>query len=149
MGLDSLNKNKLSRRGLFAGAGAIAATYVLKTSNTGTASVETPVLAIPQESVTASESVAEEEVRVVLRNLLGNTSYKEARKLADGDGLYLFEVHVPDGNGYLEYSYRRGRPEKSESPGWRVDKTFYDQEGIPISGHSVAQKIGGTWNLTP
>lgn len=151
MGLDSLNKRNVSRRDILTGAGALAVASALNTpAANAMPSAETPApLGARPESIPTLESVTEEEVRSVLGKLLGNTGYKEMRKREDGDGLYLLEVAVPQEGGHIEYLYRRGRPEKEELPDWRIDMTFYDEVGMPISGSSVAQKIEGTWKLTP
>lgn len=147
MSLDSFNKRKLSRRDFL---GVIAATPVLKLAGANaTSSGEVPAALVQNDAMSGLESVTEQEVCSVLGDLLGNIKYKEIRKLTDKNGLYLFDVEIPQEDGRIEYSYRRGRPEKKELHGWRIDKTIYDATGMPISGHSVAKKTGGIWRLTP
>ncbi len=146
---------KLSRRDFLKGASAtILAAGISKPSEADRAqSVETlkdPALsAVQDESIASFEPVTEYEVHKVLRDLLGNTPYRELRKLEDSSGLYLLEEEVRESDGRKEYSFRRGRPEKNELPGLRIDMTIYDEAGMPVGGHSVAKKIGGRWNLTP
>ena len=150
MGLDSFNKDKPSRRDVLRGMGAIAATSLSRMPQKEAPAAEIPAAA-SQESLPVLETVSEREVRAVLGNLLGTTPFQETRKLADGNGLCLLEVTIPDPDGKggtVEYSFRRGRAEKSELQGYRVDKTFYDADGMPIGGGSAAQKIEGKWSFT-
>ncbi|PIR84158.1 hypothetical protein COU18_00170 [Candidatus Kaiserbacteria bacterium CG10_big_fil_rev_8_21_14_0_10_51_14] len=149
MGLESFDENPISRRDVLKmGTGALATGATLKIPEADAASSPEASLAQP-ESASALESVTEDEVHSVLQEFLEGKKFNVARKLEDGNGLYLLEVTIPDEGGYIEYSYRRGRPEKNERPDWRIDKTFYDETGMPIHGHSVAQKVGGVWKLTP
>jgi len=154
MGLDSFNeKDNLSRRDILKGTGALSAATLLKIPDASAIpSAEIPAVPLLQpEAISAPELVSEEEVRSIFRKLFGDAECKETRKRDDADGLHLLEVEVPQTDGHMEYSFRRGRPEadKPELPGLRIDMAIYDEKGMPISGHSVAQKIGGVWKLTP
>ena len=94
--------------------------------------------------------MGEEEVRAVLRDLLGDTPYEVTINRPDAGGLQLFEIDVIEKDGHTEYTYSRGRPEKGELHHWRIDKAkYYQTSAIPCSGHQVAEKINGAWKLTP
>jgi len=150
MGLESFN-NKPSRRDVLKVAGALfLGANALKMPAAATQSIEAPIPPIQPEAIPTPESVGEEEVRAVLRNLLGDTPYEVTINRPDADGLQLFEIDVKEKDGHTEYTYSRGRAEKGELHQLRIDKAmYYLTSAIPCSGHQVAVKTDGVWKLTP
>jgi hypothetical protein len=59
----------------------------------------------------------------------------------------LWDIKVSGEDGDKEYSYRRGRSSEGELSGFRVDVTFFDEEGVPVGGHSVAKYIDREWKI--
>ena len=92
-----------------------------------------------------------EEVKSVFEQLVGEKNYEDRRKLEDEQGLYLWEIVIPTEDGSMEYSYmRKGRhAEGGEASATAVHVTFFDEDGMPVGGHSVAKYIDGEWKLTP
>lgn len=89
-----------------------------------------------------------EEVRGLFAKLLDGKAYTETKRLEDERGLYRFDVTVKSGSA--EYSYMR----KGAYPGagWSADtviNVIFYEEGMPISGSSVAKCENGHWILTP
>jgi hypothetical protein len=91
----------------------------------------------------------QEEVLSLFEKLVGEKKYEEIRKLEDEEGLYLWDIKIHGEDGDTEYSYRRGRQSEGQLPGLRIDVTFFDNEDVPVGGHSVAKFINGEWKLTP
>lgn len=104
----------------------------------------------PPSVENAPESIpTSEQVAAVFEQLVEGKEYTETRKLEDENGLYLWDIELPDksGEGIVEYSYRRGRPTEGQLPGFRIDVTYYDAQGRPISGTSAARRIGEEWKI--
>ena len=91
----------------------------------------------------------EEEVRSIFEKLASGKAFTETRKLNDEAGIFLWDIEIPSEDGKTEYSFRRGRMEVGELSGIRIDVAYYDADGMPISGHSAAKRIGRIWKLTP
>ncbi len=91
-----------------------------------------------------------EEVKSVFEQLLEGREYKEARRLEDEKGLYLWDIVVSEEEGSTEYSYmRKGRYGEGQASATAIHVAFFDKEGMPAGGHSVARFIEGKWELTP
>jgi hypothetical protein len=93
-----------------------------------------------------------EDVKLIFEQVIkGNLEeVKEGRKLEDGQGLYLWEKIIPGEDGDTEYAYmRKGEYPEGQASETAIHVTFYNREGIPAGGHSVAKYINGKWNLTP
>lgn len=92
-----------------------------------------------------------EEVQSIFEQLVGEKETVEVRKLEDEKGLYLWDITVAAADGTNEeYSYmRKGQYPEGQAHTTAVHVTFFDGEGIPVGGHSVAKYIDGKWNLTP
>ncbi|PIR87439.1 MAG: hypothetical protein COU11_00260 [Candidatus Harrisonbacteria bacterium CG10_big_fil_rev_8_21_14_0_10_49_15] len=89
---------------------------------------------------------SEQEVADLFKELLGGCEYKEVRKREDERGLYLWEISVPDGGGVAEYVYRRkGNFKEVKSASTGVHVVYYDEDGIPCGGDSVAEYGDGRW----
>jgi hypothetical protein len=89
-----------------------------------------------------------EEVHSIFKKLT-EKEYKEARKLEDEKGLYLFEITVPgdSDNIVVEYAYmRKGKHKEGASLATEVHVTYYD-DGMPVSGTSAARCIDGEWKV--
>lgn len=92
-----------------------------------------------------------EQVREIFDRLIGEGKYEDRRKLEDEQGLYLWEAVVleKDEDGCTsEYSYiRAGRySEGGQSSETAIHITYFDEEGIPIGGESVAKYKNGEWH---
>jgi len=93
-----------------------------------------------------------EEVQSVFEQLLEGKEYTSRRQLEDEKGIYLWDIIVSqEDGGHIEYSYmRKGRYEEGgEASSTAIHITFYDEEGMPEGGTSVAKLIDGKWRLTP
>ena len=91
-----------------------------------------------------------EEVRSVFEQLIEGKEHQEIRRLEDEQGLYLWDVVVSGEDGNTEYSYmRKGRYPQGEASSTAIHVTFFDAEGNPVGGHSVAKHVEGEWELTP
>ncbi len=149
MGIEGPGKKGISRRELLKQGVAL----------TSAAFVSEPVVAeaardaqlndagMQAESIPRAESVSEADVRLIFTELLGDNASTDIRRLEDGNGLYLLEVKVIEPDGYSEYTYTRGRPEKGQKNYWVIDKTMYDEKGDVVSGYPVAKRKEGTWSF--
>ena len=96
-----------------------------------------------------------EDVILLFEKLAGEAEYDGVRKLEDDQGLYLWEIKIAQEDGSIEYSYiRKGNyKERGLAGGSAADTaihiTYFDNDGIPISGHSVYKLIDGKWRDTP
>ena len=75
--------------------------------------------------------------------------YTVVRELEDKEGLYLWEVTIPDGDGIAEYTFIR----KGEHPGIKarmsvINVVRYDETGMPMSGSLIADYINGAWKIS-
>lgn len=92
-----------------------------------------------------------EEVRLLFEEIIGETKYEEVRKLYDEKGLYLWEIKVAEENGSVGYEYiRKGNYREKRLAGGApletsVHITWFDNDGLPISGTSVANFFNGKW----
>ncbi|MCR4261083.1 MAG: hypothetical protein NUV96_02020 [Candidatus Colwellbacteria bacterium] len=88
-----------------------------------------------------------EEIQEIFRQL-GVEKYEDVRKLEDEQGLYLWDIRIPEEDA--EYSYmRKGHYPEGQASTTVIHVTFFDDSGIPVGGHSVAKLMEGTWELTP
>jgi len=91
-----------------------------------------------------------EEVQSVFEQLIGEEGYEDVRKLEDEQGLFMWDIIVSGKDGDTEYSYKRkGENPLGQTPNFAIHVTFFDKDGIPTGGHSVAKLIEGNWKLTP
>ena len=91
-----------------------------------------------------------EEVQSVFEQLVGKEEYEDVRKLEDKRGLYLWDIKINGEDGDTEYSYmREGQHPEGQASTTAIHVTFFDQEGTPVGGHSVAKYVEGGWKLTP
>ena len=96
-----------------------------------------------------------EEVLSLFKELVGENEYEVVRKLEDERGLYLWEIKVAQEDGSIEYSYiRKGNyKERGLAGGSALETaihiTYFDNDGVPISGHSVYKLIDDNWKDTP
>jgi len=90
------------------------------------------------------------EVLSIFERLLEGEKYEEVRKLEDEQGLYLWDIKISGEEGGIEYSYmRQGQYPEGQALATAVHVAFFDSEGMPIGGHSVAKYVDGQWQLTP
>lgn len=101
-------------------------------------------------SIENRESVpTPEEVESVFRELVGEEkTYNITKRLEDDKGLYCLEVEVSGENGaVMEYGYmRKGRFGRNQSSATEITVTYYEN-GVPISGTTVATCIDGNWKI--
>ncbi len=92
-----------------------------------------------------------EEVGEIFSQLLPGEVYTETKRLEDEQGLYRLDVAIQSADGSAEYSYTRkgSYPGAGTSADTVVNVIFYDSDGMPISGSSVAKCNNGNWTLTP
>lgn len=91
-----------------------------------------------------------EEVRLIFERLLGEgAAFEEVRMREDGGGLYLWDIKITgDDGGETEYSYmRKGRYKEGEASRTAIHVTFFDADGMPTGGHSVAHFENGAWKI--
>ncbi len=97
----------------------------------------------------------QEEVLAIFEKLVGENEYEEVRKLEDEQGLYLWEIKIAQEDGSIEYSYiRKGNYKERGLAGGSAAETaihitYFDNDGMPISGHSVYKLIDDKWKETP
>lgn len=90
-----------------------------------------------------------EEVVEVLRKLIDG-EYKELRSREDAQGLYLLEVVIAGKNTgeTIEYSYaRKGSFPETKSTTTTISLTYFDADGMPEGGKTVADFVDGKWEL--
>lgn len=92
-----------------------------------------------------------EEVRSIFERLIGREKYETVRTLEDEKGLYLWEVTVPEKyGGYKEYGYmRKGRHAEGQISDAAIHVAFFNKDGVPVGGTSVAKYVEGEWVLIP
>ena len=93
---------------------------------------------------------SEAEVGSLFEKLTEGKEFTEVRKLEDEHGLYLWDIKVTDEQGEVtEYSYmRKGQYPEGKAIATAVHVAFYDSEGFPLGGHSVAKYREGEWTDT-
>ncbi len=91
-----------------------------------------------------------EKVQSVFEQLVGEAKYETVRKLEDEQGLYLWDIIVSGEDGDTEYSYMRmGQYSEGQASATAIHVTFFNKDGIPMGGHSVAKYGKGEWKLAP
>ncbi len=92
-----------------------------------------------------------EEVQSLFEKIVGESKYETARKLEDEQGLYLWEIKIPQEDGSIEYEYVRKGDYKSRglaggsASETTIHVTYFDEDGIPVSGTSVLKLIDDKW----
>lgn len=94
-----------------------------------------------------------EEVLGVIKEIIGKNAYEKIRELSDEKGLYLLEVKTTSKEGEpIEYGYMRkmskGTHEEGSITVTEIHVTYFDDNGVPISGHSIAKLVDGKWKDT-
>lgn len=87
------------------------------------------------------------EVDEMLRNLIEG-EYTELRSREDEEGLYLLEVSMQGKNPgeTIEYSYaRKGSFPETKSTTTTISLTYFDADGMPEGGKTVADFVDGKW----
>lgn len=99
-----------------------------------------------------------EEVLALFKELAGGEDFETKRKLEDEEGLFLWDIALPDkdgSGGSIEYLYiRKGDHSKrgltgGMLPETMINKVFVNADGLPIHGYSVAKLSGDNWKITP
>ena len=93
---------------------------------------------------------SEEEAASLFEKLVDGKEFVEIRKIEDGRGLYLWDIKITAEQGEVtEYSYmRKGQYHEGQAAATAVHVSFYDSEGVPVGGHSVAKYKDGEWHET-
>jgi hypothetical protein len=92
-----------------------------------------------------------EEVQLLFEKILGKVKYETTRKLEDEQGLYLWEIKILQEDGTsIEYEYYKSK-NFAEGSAFKtaIRITYFDEDGIPISGTTVAKFIDNKWVETP
>jgi hypothetical protein len=96
------------------------------------------------------------EVMLLFEILVKEKKYETRRKLEDEQGLYLWEIKIPqEDGGSVEYSYIRKGDYKARglaggsASETAIHVTYFDEDGIPTSGQSVLKLIDDKWIETP
>jgi hypothetical protein len=90
-----------------------------------------------------------EEIESVFHELIGGEkAWSETKRLEDDKGLYCLEVEIQGEDGTVtEYGYmRKGCFGRNQSSATEITATYY-QDGMPISGTTVATLIDGKWEI--
>ena len=76
---------------------------------------------------------------------------RESRRGEDENGLYFLETEVEGENGKAEYTYmaKGEHPIGGSASETAIHVTYYDADGIPEGGRSVAKLVDGEWQPTP
>lgn len=94
---------------------------------------------------------SEEEITSVFEALVEGKEYETRRKRNDEKGVYLWEIELKDeaeDGGTVEYSYSRaGVYPENKSTETVVHVTYFDADGVPQGGHSVALYKNGKWTM--
>lgn len=97
-----------------------------------------------------------EEAFVLFEKILGEAKFEDIRILEDEQGLYLWEIRIPqEDGGSTEYSYIRKGDYKERglaggsSPDTQINVVYFDAEGDYIHGTSVTKFLQGAWKDTP
>jgi hypothetical protein len=92
---------------------------------------------------------SEEEILSLFEKLVEGKEYEITRKKEDEKGIYLFEIKLEetDNDGTTtEYSYARtGEYPQNRSTETAIHIAYFDSDGIPVGGHSVAKLVDGAW----
>ncbi|MBA4337053.1 hypothetical protein C0416_04775 [bacterium] len=105
----------------------------------------------PLEDETSLEEKvhSREEVMAVLNQQLDGQPYRIERELSDAKGLYLLDIVIPGEDGNTEYSYRRqGVYPKGIAKISVIHVAYYDKDGFPVGGTSVAKWKNGVWKIS-
>jgi len=92
-----------------------------------------------------------DEIWQLFERLIGEAAYEEIRKLADGQGLYLWEIKAARENGSVQYSYMRKGDYAEEGlsagfvPETAIYRTYFDYQGVPVSDQPAFKLIDGEW----
>jgi hypothetical protein len=95
------------------------------------------------------------EIMLLFEILVRENKYETRRKLEDEKGLYLWEIKISQENGSVEYSYIRKGDYKAKglaggsASETAIHVTYFDEDGIPVSGQSVLKLIDDKWIETP
>lgn len=112
-----------------------------------------PLRNFKPENIQSPEHLPDsEEVKSLFEKILGEVKYETRRKLKDEKGLYLWEIKISqEDGGSIEYEYcRKGDYKKRGLPGGSaaetaIHVTYFDEDGIPVSGHSVLKLMDNKW----
>lgn len=77
----------------------------------------------------------EGEVVAVLEDLLDGREYIEVKRIQDEVGLYRLDFEVCVEGGKVVYGYQRD--DSSEGLNSAIDKTFFDDEGMPRTAETM------------
>ena len=103
-----------------------------------------------QKSVETTPEVipTRDQVFAVFKRLLPGMDLPTGRICEDEQGLYLWEVRIKKEDGDVEYLYmRKGRFSEGQASKTAIDVAFYDVDGKPIGGSTVARFENGVWKI--
>lgn len=101
----------------------------------------------PPQTPESETAPTPEEIKDVFERLTRSGRYTEMRRLEDERGIYLWEISIETEDGHTEYEYNRAGPNpKGKGLQTAVYATYYRNDGMPISGASVAELRNNVWN---
>src|SRR3989344_6950975 len=80
--------------------------------------------------------LTEESILSAFGQLIGETKFTERRKLSDEQGIYIWEIVIPDGDGTKEFQFMRSGtyPNGATSVRTEIYTNYYDKDGEIIPG---------------
>jgi hypothetical protein len=106
--------------------------------------------------VNAEHIPTAEEIRSIFALFTNKERVIEDRIIEKENNLFILEFTVADGpNGETaEYAYKAKRPlekegaKEDEFSNGTIQETYYDKDGIPFCGDTLADLINGEWIYT-
>jgi hypothetical protein len=97
-----------------------------------------------------------EEIRSIFTLFTNQEHVKEDRIIEKDGNLFILEFTVADGqdDATTEYAYKAKRPlekkgaKENEFSEGTIQATYYDKDGIPFCGDTLADLINGKWIYT-
>ncbi len=97
-----------------------------------------------------------EEVLALFEEIIGEDKFEDIRVLEDEQGLYLWEIKIPQSDGgNTEYSYVRKGDYKARGlaggsvPETAINVIYFDADGDYIHGTHIKKFLKGAWKDTP
>ena len=90
----------------------------------------------------------EAEIESFFKELTEGEEFEKVRTGEDERGLYLWDIAATDEQGNTtEYSYmRKGQYPEGQASTTAVHVAYYDSDGTPVGGESVAKYKDGVWH---
>jgi len=88
------------------------------------------------------------EIKDTFQRILKGQDFETDRIIEDEKGIYTWSITVPDPDGgQIEYTYvRKGNHEAVQAKETVIHVVYYDENGIPVGGRTVANYVDGKWD---